>query len=161
MQIIVTPHDLIERCLWFDYEYYILKDLSAEQKASIVKENKEFAIRETDAYVINLLKCIHTDNLVHKMNEFLLNQVALKHLTDGEGRKLIGRDTLLDMIARFRRQFPASYEPDQKWKNAIYDVEKYIEELKVKLMTLQTTLIEGWPCVNVVSFKKILSKHHG
>jgi hypothetical protein len=161
MTITLTPHDLIERCLWFDYEYYILKDLSAGDKAVIVRENKQFTITERDAFVINLLKCIHTDNLVHKMNQFLQDQVVLRHVVDAEGRKLVSRDVMLEQIARFRKQFPASYEPNQKWKNAIHDVERYTDELKAKIMLLQTTLIEDWPHVNVVSFKKILDKHHG
>ena len=61
MQIQVFPTDLVVRCCWDSYVYYVLgSDKDAEL---ILKENKEFEISERDALVIGLLKIIETSIL--------------------------------------------------------------------------------------------------
>ena len=70
MQIKILPEDLVRRCLWDSYVYYVLgSDKDAEQ---LLKENKEFEISERDALVIGLLKVIETSNLIHKFNTYVV-----------------------------------------------------------------------------------------
>ena len=180
MKIIVTPQDLIERCLWSDYEQYAIRHLTAEQRNTLIRENKEFEINERDAFVCRLLRCIYTDNLVHKLNEFILNIVDLKSIIEpgdwtpvddasitGGGffasrKQLINKETLLSNIDRFRKFFPAAYTPDLVWANALAEMEDYAVGLKTRVEGLPTTLVQDeWVCVSVVSFKKLLVKHHG
>lgn len=180
MKIIVTPQDLIERCLWSDYEQYAIRHLSTEQRNTIIRENKEFEINERDAFVCRLLRCIYTDNLVHKLNEFLMNILDLKSIQepsdwttykneagDEEGyfasrKHLINKETLLSSIDRFRKFFPAAYEPDLVWAKALAELEEYAVGLKGRVELLPTTLVQDeWVCVSLVSFKKLLAKHHG
>ena len=69
MKISVTPEDLVRRCLWDHYVYYIVgSDKEAEK---ILKENVEFEVSEREALVIGLLKVIETDNLIHKYNTYI------------------------------------------------------------------------------------------
>ena len=66
MQIKVTAEDLIRRCVWDNYVYYIVgSEKEAEKK---LKENSEFELSERDALIIGLLKVIETDNLIFKFN---------------------------------------------------------------------------------------------
>lgn len=180
MKIIVTPQDLIERCLWSDYEQYAIRHLTIEQRNTIIRENKEFEIDERNAFVCRLLRCIHTDNLVHKLNEFMLNIVDLKSIQEpsdwtpivgdknaaagyfASRKVLINKETLLSNIDRFRKFFPAAYEPNFVWAKAMAEMEDYAVSLKARVELLPITIVQDeWTCVSVVSFKKLLSKHHG
>ena len=57
MTINIYPEDIVKRCLWDTYVYYILggSDKEAER---VLKENKEITISEQDSLVIGLLKPI-------------------------------------------------------------------------------------------------------
>ena len=69
MQIIVTPNDIIQRCLWDKYKRFCLHDKNEEEIKNVVESNKPISLNENDAYVIGLLKIIETDNLVHRFND--------------------------------------------------------------------------------------------
>jgi hypothetical protein len=56
MQIIVTPNDIIQRCLWDKYKRFCLHDNNEEEIKNIVEANKPVSLSENDAYVIGLLK---------------------------------------------------------------------------------------------------------
>ena len=82
MQIKVSPEDLIKRCVWDHYVYYVLgSDKNAEQ---LLKENKEFEISERDALVIGLLKVIETSNLIHKFNTYVVEFLTNKSINQGK-----------------------------------------------------------------------------
>ena len=70
MTINIYPEDIVRRCLWDTYVYYVIggSDKEAER---ILKENKEIAMSEQDALVIGLLKVIETDNLIFKFNTYI------------------------------------------------------------------------------------------
>jgi hypothetical protein len=70
MKILVCPEDLIKRCVWDHYVYYVLG--SDKEGERILKENNEFEIDERSAVVIGLLKVIETENLIHKFNTCFL-----------------------------------------------------------------------------------------
>ena len=56
MQITILPEDLIRRCVWDNYVYYIVG--SEKEAEKILLENKETQISERDALVIGLLDAI-------------------------------------------------------------------------------------------------------
>lgn len=171
MTITLTPKDIIERCLWSDYEQYILRGKTQAEKDEIIRLNESFDIAEADAYVIRLIRGLLTDNLRHKLNEYLLNVVELDGLLDDANRKMIGVDALHNGIARFKKLFPAAYQPDLRWAESMAEMLEYAEQLRERIATLPTAPVKakqmpGMPprevqCVNVTTFKKVLSKHHG
>ena len=54
MTIRIYPEDIIKRCLWDNYVYYILGG-SDKEAEKILKENTEIEVTEKDALVIGLL----------------------------------------------------------------------------------------------------------
>ena len=66
MKITICASELIKRCLWDNYVYYIVG--SEKEAEKILKEELQFEISERDALVIGLLKIIETKNLIHKFN---------------------------------------------------------------------------------------------
>ena len=179
MKILITPKDLIERCLWSDYAYYIIKDLSTDEKNSIIRENKEFYLDEKDAYVIGLLSVVYTDNLIHKMNQYLdsvlenksfggkkkkaddednLNESATDEVVD-KNQRLISKDIILQNIDDFIKEFPEAYEPNEHWFYSLKEVKEYSKELMQKVNKLKTTTIQGYPCIKIKDIKAIYTHH--
>ena len=76
MEITITPEDLIRRCVWDNYTYYILG--SEKEAERILKENQQISITERDALIIGLLKVIETDNLIHKFNTYIFEILTNK-----------------------------------------------------------------------------------
>jgi NAD(P)H-hydrate epimerase len=83
MIIKIHPEDIIKRCLWDHYVYYILGG-SDKEAEKILKENAEIEVSEKDALVIGLLKVIETDNLIHKFNGYVMELLTNKSLKEKE-----------------------------------------------------------------------------
>ena len=91
MNIKVTPEDLVRRCLWDHYVYYVVG--SDKEGERILKENKEFEITEKDALVIGLLKTIETENLIHKFNTYIVDLLSNKSINNNQ-QTLLRKRTL-------------------------------------------------------------------
>ncbi len=63
MKILIYPEDIVKRCLWDTFTYYIVG--SEKEAEKILKENAEFELSERDAIVIGLLKVMETDVWTH------------------------------------------------------------------------------------------------
>lgn len=127
MQIRVFPNDLIVRCLWDSYVYYVLgSDKDAEQ---LLKENAEFEISERDALVIGLLKVIETSNLVHKFNTYVVEFLTNKSINQGKD-VLVRKKGLESVIDKFLDKFPDYWIPDAEYKKSLTDLVDYIEVFK-------------------------------
>jgi len=111
MKIMITPHDIIERALWDDYQYYVLGNDANVEK--IIKENKEFEISEKDALVIGLTRCIETDNLVHRCNQFIEHLVAVRS-TKYKDNFYLKKKILIDSLTKFDKKFPPTWETKRK-----------------------------------------------
>jgi hypothetical protein len=163
MKIIVTPQDLIERCLWSEYDFFMLKNIPAAEKERLITENQPFEIPERDALIIGLLKTIYTDNLIHKVNQYMLSIIDNKAITQ-DGKEIIQLDHLLFNLRKFMKRFPNAYQPDALWAKLIEDARIYIETLKVRFSKLKVMDIQHgdsmYQFVNVKSVKKALDKHH-
>lgn len=136
MRILITPHDIIERALWDSYEYYVLeKGTNIEE---LIEKNEEFEISETDALVIGLLKCIETDNLVHRFNQYLQEILSIKssQIDKGSSRYYIRKKIIEESIQKFEKKFPECWEPRLHYKAALEEVLEYLGELSEKLETL-------------------------
>lgn len=126
MKIIIKPQDIIERALWDDYKYYVLDKGVDIQK--FIDENVEFEISETDALVIGLLKCIETDNLVHRCNQYIEHLVSVR-CTKFNGSYYLKKKILVGKLKKYGDKFPDEWKPRPQYKKALVDVKNYIEEL--------------------------------
>lgn len=127
MKIILCAEDLIRRCLWDSYVYYVLgSDKNAEQ---LLKENKEFEISERDALVIGLLKVIETSNLIHKFNTYVVEFLTNKSINQGKD-VLVRKKGLENAVDKFLDKFPDYWIPNTEYKKSLTELVDYIEIFK-------------------------------
>jgi hypothetical protein len=127
MKIILCAEDLIRRCLWDSYVYYVLgSDKDAEQ---LLKENKEFEISERDALVIGLLKVIETSNLIHKFNTYVVDFLTNKSINQGKD-VLVRKKGLETSVDKFLDKFPDYWIPNAEYKRSLTELVDYIEVFK-------------------------------
>ncbi len=133
MNIKVTPEDLVRRCLWDHYVYYVVG--SDKEGEKILKENKEFEISERDALVVGLLKVIETDNLIHKFNSYLVDFLANKAINNNN-QVLIRKKALEIFVDKFLDKFPDYWIPNSVYKQSLSELVDYIDDFKVKIEKL-------------------------
>lgn len=159
MKITLTPVDLIERCVWSKYDYFILKDMSAEEKKLLVAENKEFEIDEQTAYLIGLLKTLYTDNLVHKFNEHMIQSLTIKSFATKDKKAIVTRDSVYSEVNEFKKKFPSFYTPSAELAKPIDDLRAYMEEVIRQVSKLPIYLHDSIPCISLYRIKKLLNVH--
>ncbi len=128
MTIKIYPEDIVKRCLWDNYVYYILggSDKEAER---ILRENGEIEISEKDALVMGLLKVIETDNLIHKFNGYIMELLTNKSLKEKE-MLLIRKKTFDLAVDKFVEKFPDYWEPNSLFRRGLEDLVVYVENIK-------------------------------
>ena len=134
MKLFVFPEDLVKRCVWDSFVYYIIG--SEKEAEKILKKNQEFEITERDALVIGLLKVIETENLIHRFNTHIVDFLTNKSIREKEAL-LIRRKTLEIAIDKFYDKFPTYWTPDIGYKKALVDLKEYIEKVKTEISTLE------------------------
>jgi hypothetical protein len=135
MKIVLCAEDIIKRCLWDNYVYYILGG-SDKEAEKILKENLEIEVSEKDALVIGLLKVIETDNLIHKFNGYVMELLTNKSLKEKE--LLLVRKKALDAaIDKFVEKFPDYWEPSTRYRNGLSDLVDYVENIKKDVEKLE------------------------
>ena len=135
MIIKIYPEDIIKRCLWDHYVYYILGG-SDKEAEKILKENAEMEVSEKDALVIGLLKVIETDNLIHKFNGYVMELLTNKSLKEKE--LLLVRKKALDAaVDKFVDKFPDYWEPSTSYRNGLTDLVEYVENIKKDVEKLE------------------------
>jgi hypothetical protein len=135
MKIILCPEDVVKRCLWDAYSYYVVG--SEKEAEKMLKENKEFELSERDAIVIGLLKVMETDNLVHRFNEYMVHFLTVKSIKE-KGEVVIRKKSVEIAIEKFLDKFPDYWVPPVNYANALKDLIKYIDELKEKIEELES-----------------------
>ena len=134
MQIHIFPEDIVRRCLWDNYTYYILG--SEKEAEKILKENKEMTITEREALIIGLLKVIETDNLIHKFNTYIVELLTNKSIKEKE-YLLIRKKTLEFSVDKFLDKFPDYWAPAANYANSLKDLVVYIDEIKTDIEKLE------------------------
>jgi hypothetical protein len=167
MKILIKPSDIIERALWYKYEYYILKDKTQSEIDTIIEENNEFEIPERDALIINLLKCIETDNLQHRLNQHLIHVLDVKSTSIQHNKKniqVISKNAIEYEIKTYLKNFPEKWNPKKHYEVGLEELKKYIEYLLEKLseLYLHQGEFQGNPVdyYQVNHVKKIMDFNH-
>jgi len=158
MKILITPEDIVRRCLWDSYVYYIVG--SEKEGEKLLKENKEFELSERDAIVIGLLKVMETDNLVHRFNDYLTHFLTVRSIKDKENL-YVRKKGLEIAIDKFLDKFPTYWESPLHFKAALKELNDYtdklktnIEKLEIVKMTIQNI---NYEFINSNAIKKHLS----
>ncbi|MDY0268799.1 hypothetical protein [Trichloromonas sp.] len=135
MQIIVTPNDIIQRCLWDKYKKFCLHDKDEDQIKKIVNDNKPISLSENDAYAIGLLKIIETNNLIHRFNENILDILQIKsNIIKDE--LYINKNTITKEISTYLDKFPDYYNPPFNYTQSLKELKDYINEISDKVKNL-------------------------
>jgi translation initiation factor 2B subunit (eIF-2B alpha/beta/delta family) len=159
MKIQIFPEELIKRCVWDNYVYYIVG--SEKEAEKLLRENKEMEISERDALVIGLLKIIETTNLIHKFNTYVIEFLTNKSIMDPKKSGLLIRKKTFDLaVDKFLDKFPDYWEPSAVWVNSLKDLVEYIDEMKVELEKLEVIELEDknviYEFYNSSAVKKLL-----
>lgn len=158
MKILITPEDIVKRCLFDSWAYYVVG--STKEAEKLLKENKEFEISERDAIVIGLLKVIETDNLIHRFNDYLTHFLTVRAVKEKESF-LIKKKSIEMSIELFIDKFPDSWEPDIAYRNGLTDLKKYIQNLNQNLQKLDiikhTIQNINYEFYNANNIKKLLN----
>lgn len=148
MKILITPHDIIERALWQKYQFFILegeKELPQSEIDEMIKENKEFEISEREALIMNLLKCIETDNLVHRLNQHILHILGVRstEVTNNKKKLLcITKASVDNELNKFLKNFPDTWVPNVQFEKSLRECKIYVDELNDKLSKLVTIEVD-------------------
>jgi hypothetical protein len=158
MKIFITPEDIVKRCLWDSYVFYIVG--SDKEGEKILKENKEFELSERDAIVIGLLKVIETDNLVHRFNDYLTHFLTVRSIKDKESL-YIRKKGLEISIDKFSDKFPTYWQKTKDYEIALKELDEYlnkirssIQKMEIIKLTIQNT---SYDFVNSNLVKKLLN----
>ena len=133
MRIIIKPSDIVKRCLWDQYTYYILG--SEKEAEKMLKEDNEFEISERDSIVIGLLKVMETDNLIHRFNDYMVHFLSVKSIKEKD-EVLIRKKAVEVSIDKFIDKFPPYWNPPLNYKSALKELNEYINSIKENLKTL-------------------------
>jgi hypothetical protein len=134
MKIQILPEELIKRCLWDSYVYYVLG--TEKEGERILKENSEIELTEKDALIIGLLKVIETDNLIFKFNTYIVELLTNKSSKVNE-YLLIRKKTMDSAVDKFLDKFPDYWTPNSLYIKALKDLVEYIDQFKVEVEKLE------------------------
>jgi hypothetical protein len=158
MKIILCAEDIVKRCLWDSFSYYVVG--SEKEAEKILKENQEFELSERDAIVIGLLKVIETDNLIHRFNDYLIHFLNNRSIKEKEVF-FIKKKALEGNIEKFLDKFPDYWTPNALYSKSLKDLVEYIDNIKDELeqldiikMTIQNINYEFY---NANAVKKLLN----
>jgi hypothetical protein len=158
MKILIHPEDIVKRCLWDTFTYYIVG--SEKEAEKILKENAEFELSERDAIVIGLLKVMETDNLIHRFNDYLIHFLTVRSLKEKDNF-LIKKKSVETSIEKFMDKFPTYWQPNIVYQQSLNDLIEYTEDIKEKIAKLEIIKMSvqnvSYEFYNTSAVKKLLN----
>ena len=158
MKIQIFPEDIVKRCLWDSYTYYVVG--SEKEAEKILRENKEFELSERDAIIIGLLKVIETDNLIHRFNDYFMHFLNNRSMKDKD-TFLIKKKSLEVNMNKFLDKFPDYWVPDVVYKKSLTELVDYIGDFKSKVDKIEIHKVSDnfgtYDFVNSNTTKKLIS----
>lgn len=136
MQIIITPNDIIQRCLWDRYKKFCLYDKNNDDIKKMVEDNKPISLSEDDAYAIGLLKIIETNNLIHRFNENIIEILQVKSNVIKD-ELFINKNIIIKEIDNYLNKFPEYYKPPFNYVQSLQELKIYIENINDKISNLE------------------------
>jgi len=142
MRILIRPSDIIKRALWRRYQTYVLDKHNTTDIRKIIEDDEEFEISEDDAYVIKLLACVETDNLVHVFNSYMdkkmeNNSFILPDPKTSDKFIYVYRKKLLaEDIRIFLLNFPPSWKPNIVFQKELDELFLYIDNFNKEIEKL-------------------------
>ncbi len=156
MKIILKPEDIVKRCLWDSYVYYVIG--ADKESKEILEKNEEISISERDALVIGLLKVIETDNLIHKFNNYIYELLTNKSLK--QKILMIRKKTLEIAIDKYLSKFPDYWNPEPNWEKSLIELKEYVNNFKDSISKLEVHEFEDknlvYELYSSTSVKKLL-----
>jgi hypothetical protein len=137
MQILVTPEDIIKRCLWLEYKRFCLKNKNDNEIKLIIEENKPVVLSEEDAYVIGLLKIVETPNLSHRLKEHILETLKIRSNIFNNKLYII-KSIALKEISYFVNRFPDEFKAPFEYKTGIDELKDFSDKIYNKVDKLST-----------------------
>lgn len=134
MKIQILPEELVKRCLWDSYVYYVLG--SDKEGERILRENNEIDLSEKESLIIGLLKVMETDNLIFKFNTYIVELLTNKSSKVNE-YLLIRKKTMDSAIDKFLDKFPDYWTPNSFYIKALKELVEYIDTFKVEVEKLE------------------------
>jgi len=128
MQILITPEDIIKRCLWSDYKRFCLKDKTTEEINNIIENNDPFILEEDDAYVVGLLKIVETPNLKHRFKEHIDEILKIKSAIFNN-KLFIIRSVIIKEVSTFKDRFPDKYKAPFEYKTGIEELKEFSDRI--------------------------------
>jgi len=164
MNIMITPEDIIKRCLWTDYRRFCLKDKTTIEINYIIENNSPVILSEEDAYVIGLLKIIETPNLMHRFKEHIGEVLKIKS-SIYNNKLYIVKSIIIKEISSFKDRFPEKFKAPFEYKTGIDDLivlsNKILDEVeKLQIYSFQNqnkiyTYVSSNQVKNLIDDKKI------
>lgn len=142
MQIVVTPNDIIQRCMWDKYKRFCLIDKNESEIQEIIENNKPVALKEEDAYVIGLLRIIETDNFIHRFNEDILDYLQIKSNIINDDLYIL-KSSIIKFIITYNDKFPSYYKPSFNYQKGLDELFEYIEKIKLSIDQLEIVTIKN------------------
>jgi len=150
MNILVTPSDLIKRCLWLEYRRYFLTDpdpitgkrklKQQEEITRIIQEDKPMVLKEEDAFVIGLLKVVETPHIVYRFKDHIEDYLKIKS-TIINNKLWILKNIILKEIITFKDCFPDEYNAPFEYKKGIEDMKNFVDNLYSEIEKIEPTKI--------------------
>lgn len=163
MRILIKPSEIVELCLWDNYERYFIKKKENFDADKFFKENKEIELSEKECYVIGLTKVVTSHKISTKFNEYVYYIMGNKSITSEDGSVLVKKNALLEGLEKFKTKFPEEYKPNKVYKKSIDVTFDYIDEMLKKLNKLTVIKVKNdfgiseYYSINAV--KKLINPH--
>lgn len=127
MKILVKPSDLVKRCMWDYFTYYIVGSEKEAQK--LLEEDLEFEISEKDALIIGLLKVVETDNLIHRFNDYFVHFLNTKSIKSDTGA-VVKKKSIEIAIDKFLEKFPDYWQAPKNYLSSLEKLVVYIGNMR-------------------------------